>query len=294
MTRQKKIIYIVALLVSLLLLGLYTTIVLRVSQQSAQERLTGTLQNTTNTLHQAIAVHAQEILFQLDAYAETPMNAAGIGEVLRTLEAAYPDRDFHMAQRTGSIVDAAGTPVGALTNLQPLQTARRQGFSVINYSDTKGIVACIVPMPGHSDYYLLQIEPVDLFLQQLQASLTLNPSYALVFNEYGTPVSNFFWGRSTDSYEMAQSVQHGASDYVARRQGTIQKLPLRKGYNLYIPLTQPTGWFIGARVPISAAAQADAGMMRVHLLVLPLWAVSAAFLIAVDILNDRKQQQSMR
>lgn len=293
MTRRKKTIYAVALIFSATIMGIYCTLVLHASRLSTRERLENELRSTSDLLGQSIAEHAQEILFHLDAYADTQMNADDIAMLLQTLETLFPERHFRIALRTGDILGGDGLPVGTLPDLQPLHDARRLGFSVIRYTAGKDYLATIVPMPGHPAYYLLQMESAESFLLRLQAVFPIPAAYSAVYSESGAQVSGYFWGNETDSYELSQSVQHGASDYVARRGGAIQQQSLHRGYNLYIPLNQPNGWFVGARVPASWAGSTDSEMVRVHLLVLLFWAAGMALLFAVDACNDRLRRETI-
>ncbi len=205
--------------------------------------------------------------------------AEQVHSALAALSARKPALAYYAMDARGNLYADGGQAARPL-GLTVGNAARRDGYALLYLADWNGYpecVAMVIEPPNASAHFLVRVEPLATFAKRLFDALPFPTAYAALYSEWG-----YLAGQSKDGDQdetLAGAMLAGARAYAQNRaEKSVQGGGCGSGYSTFIPLAQPSGWFIGARLTGSQIPPMASGMVIAFAISTAAWIVLLLFL----------------
>lgn len=167
--------------------------------------------------------------------------------VIDNMTQANPDEYFCIMDKAGNLYAENGRLLYWVGE-DVRQTVDENGYAVTYLHEifgTVGNIAIVVPVEGSEFYYLMRVVPKEAFAETLAQRITASYEYVAVFNGWG----DLMVLQTADGGTYTESqVQQAAQAYQRDDKIEVRRLNVRFDYDTFVPIRQPSGWFLSVRI----------------------------------------------
>lgn len=114
-----------------------------------------------------------------------------------------------------------------------------------NIFEISGAIATIIPVETNEYYSLMRVVSKESFAQSLADRISEPYDYVAIFNGWGDLVVLNTWA---DVDVTDAEVQQAAQQYINDGEMQTYRLNMAYDYDVFVPISQPQGWFLSVRV----------------------------------------------
>lgn len=299
MARKKMILYGSITLAFLLFCLMYLLMMLQSTEEIYQQRLNETLDSSASEIENYLNYSSKELLFEVNMLSSSnTVTKEALLEELQQLSKQKEDAiQYYVLEQSGALYSSNGRPHSFPIDRALFKTVATEGFAITTFTDSQlgstPFVAMTVPIQGQS-LYVVEVLPLAQFFDNLSRQLSFTPHYLALFDEWGNMVGAAQTPNGAVSPRIEQSVQSDAGMYVGNRLSQkIQPAKGRQFYNVYVDITQPSQWFLGAQVDFSQDYPRHSGIISSSLVIFCSWLFLVGIIIALDLINEREKKKEL-
>lgn len=296
MTSKKKRIYTALVALFLMFWPIYFALVTRMTDITTKQSLDRMLDTASSQIEKGIHYHVRDFQFYLSEqaadYIDTREDAFA---VLRSMQEREDQNiSYLLTLKNGESYFQNGAAAGMLFSEYDVASARANGSLIIDIgkqTNSQSFVAILIPSVSNEEYFFARMETADAFGEALIAELSLPTEYMALYNGQGERLETL----SGDPTDVDEPVQQGVLSYLANpRSDGMRKGKGAGEYDVFLPVTAPSGWVLGGRLDASQVFPLYFGMYRSFVFTFFTWLILAAAVVALDILNDREKKRRMQ
>lgn len=297
MARKKFVLYGSMIFVFLVFCGIYICLMRQSVDEVYQQRINERITSSALQIDKYLEYKSKDLVFDVKSL---NISSGDINQILPEIKKLENEgykqsgETLYILQADGSMFDMDGNEAESPIDKGVLRTAQNKGYAVTSMSDLGSDVQDMaVVVPIDQTLYLVEENSINSFIGELADNLTFNPRYINVYDEWGNPVSGGVYPDGGEDAEIGKTVTDGAAVFTSNRnQNLFQKTGMNQNYNIFIGLSQPKSWFIGARADFHEDYPMFSGIIRSSAILFFSWLLLVLVIIVLDIMNDRENKRS--